>query len=359
MDGKRTREFETPSPKLKKQKLGQNTTNVISYVGSLEDRPKITKEQMPEPKKTTNGKSDLFTKLYFKIKHTPILTNDQKYLFITKLYGLFCRTVEDCAISVVQNVLQKNLSQEQHHEGLAGGKKFYTKGIFYKFPAFFEDEYITILYKDEERAMKTAKLELQAIDQLIGCSIESTVVPLAACIDVLGYRLLALSHVSLPDKKVLWMNSETWDEKLKNIVDKLRKCLRVSLPCDMDIYKLDEYQDYLFLDLHRMFPAESEFEYNDIVFDHIQEMRNVRRLNHVRRLRPELIKLKLSDHENPLSSDAFLVGNSTKKENNRIVQIVNWLRNEHIPNIARNIPISINTPQLLVEYLHTNGINLR
>ena len=167
MSGKRVN---SPNVSLDHRRVKKKKSTRISYVVPL---PCASNEN-PKPRKLCNrsqndstSKSELFTKLYMKIKQTSAMNQKQKILCITKLYSLFCRAVEDCGISLIQNVLQNNLSQEQRSDGVAGGKKFYTNGIFYKFPAFFDGEYISILYKDEGIAMKSAKLELQAIDQLL------------------------------------------------------------------------------------------------------------------------------------------------------------------------------------------------
>ena len=87
--------------------------------------------------------------------------------------------------------------------GIAGGEKFFSKGVFFKFVT--DDQG---LYGGLDRAARAAEHELDGIRAIFDAHVAGVHVPLMMIIDHLGYRLIATSRLPLGGSETLIYGSD-------------------------------------------------------------------------------------------------------------------------------------------------------
>ena len=188
--------------------------------------------------------------------------------------------------------------------GVAGGKKFLLRGIFFKFAV---DRYG--LYGGDHWAMKAANHELLGLTAYFNCSLPELHFPLMAVIDYCGFRLTAISELPIDGARTLCYGSADGGATVRagatdtaaaagmrqaGAILNLRAHVagtaapqRLCAPCDIEVHRGTDDRLYV-LDTARVFPPEPPVS-------------GVRGAALHRLLRPELVR------SNPvaLSPDAF------------------------------------------------------
>ena len=188
--------------------------------------------------------------------------------------------------------------------GVAGGKKFLLRGIFFKFAV---DRYG--LYGGDHWAMKAANHELLGLTAYFNCSLPELHFPLMAVIDHCGFRLTALSELPIAGAGTLCYGSADGGASVRAgatdsaaaaamrqaaAILNLRAHVagtaapqRLCAPCDIEVHRGADDRLYV-LDTARVFPPEPPAP-------------GVRGAALHRLLRPELVR----SNPVPLSPDAF------------------------------------------------------
>eukprot|EP01130_Rhizamoeba_saxonica_P010902 TRINITY_DN4498_c0_g1_i2.p1 TRINITY_DN4498_c0_g1~~TRINITY_DN4498_c0_g1_i2.p1 ORF type:complete len:523 (+),score=91.65 TRINITY_DN4498_c0_g1_i2:150-1571(+) len=290
------------------------------------------------------------------------------------------RDFEKIAVSYGKIIIREGMMHPEQKtiqpigdRGIAGGEKYITQGIFFK----YANNKLGI-YEDEEYAQKAAGHELKGLIRHNMLGIDGLYYPLMVVIEYLGIRLVAVSCLPIGDTLVY--GSQNAGVNVYNSSSEVRRIMQMAGeklnlrghlcgkrsentcllygPCDIEVHTSNiDGRNYV-LDYHRLFPSES------IRLGH---NRLIKSPHLVRLLRPELVKYWKS----PLSSDAYSKFSSHDPEYPNCLSDVDeasvFLNDILIPTFARELDgLSVNHRKTSLgefDYLkmltHRSGINLR
>eukprot|EP01129_Flabellula_baltica_P006720 TRINITY_DN2547_c0_g1_i1.p1 TRINITY_DN2547_c0_g1~~TRINITY_DN2547_c0_g1_i1.p1 ORF type:complete len:1090 (-),score=209.80 TRINITY_DN2547_c0_g1_i1:219-3488(-) len=252
--------------------------------------------------------------------------------------------------------------------GLAGGEKFITNGILFKFATDREIREGLWLYGKTQRndilaskAMNNEIVALRALFPLVrNNEIKNLRLPLMSTYSYLGVVICAVSLLPIQSSTLVYGTEDggktiydgTGDDILLRNVELLSKTFNygshpvysggsvshISLAADVEIHKVKE--QYYILDLGRFFPSNDPCN----PFSHL--------------FRPEALRLYM-DRNNPLSCDAFSGFGTVDHEiwNERSLNFIERLHEFGEKNILKQF-LEKNTVDI-PDLFHTNGMNLR
>eukprot|EP01126_Amoeba_proteus_P028677 TRINITY_DN2825_c0_g3_i3.p1 TRINITY_DN2825_c0_g3~~TRINITY_DN2825_c0_g3_i3.p1 ORF type:complete len:507 (+),score=82.33 TRINITY_DN2825_c0_g3_i3:197-1717(+) len=238
----------------------------------------------------------------------------------------------------------KTLKNSFLSKGFAGGDKYIVRGILFKFAKDKELSDGTFMYggssADYQLASKAAGQELLCTNYFSVCS-DFIFTPLMAIVDYCGFRLTAISLLSISDDTLVYGSSDAGatfhnsdfliNSEMKVIGELLNlqehavnSKIRFSVCGDIEIHKNPNDGLYYCIDAARLMPPEvpSNDKPRGIYYSF---------------LRPEFV----IKHGNPLSSDAFSGWQYNKKEaeefNYHVVQATKLLVEKTIPEFVSYI----------------------
>lgn len=129
------------------------------------------------------------------------------------LSRLFLEFVRESIAGAKEIIQERNLREHERRikplkgsVGIAGGEKFFHKGIFFKYSIDLHG-----LYDGDEFAMKSAGAELRAINSVLRkyeqnmCRVEDRIrTPLFCLVDYRGYRILASSVLPISHSTLVY-----------------------------------------------------------------------------------------------------------------------------------------------------------
>ncbi len=234
-----------------------------------------------------------------------------KYALLRALYSDFCYA----ALSYGQIIISERylpMGQKTIRPasmgGMAGGEKYLVQNIVFKFAVDQEVSPGSWMYGGaspcDEAAMKAASNELTGLVHVFKCALPGLHLPLAALIDLKGYRLAAFALLPIDKTSIVYGSADGGktvvnktvfaSNKMKqlaavlNLMEHSVHGTRISLAADVEAHRGRDGRLYM-VDFGRIFPPEAP-----------REGDNARTIFH-RLLRPEVVKRS----DVPLSSDAF------------------------------------------------------
>jgi len=264
--------------------------------------------------------------------------------------------------------------------GVAGGSKYIVHGILFKFAL---DEHN--MYNGDENAMKAAGHELRGLMCYYNCHIPELHLPLMCLVDYRGFRLVAMSHLPISRKTLIYGSSNAGktvynlDPVFASLMERAASIINlkghvvdakqtiIHGPVDIEGHKCvhpdTKAVQYYLVDFARTLPPAYPLSHhrNDGINHFLFEM-----------LRPELVQSNSEPDENgrlrrvPLNSDAFsffLKYDPCRKESKNEIQ-------RCFRRLTKNIfPMLVNTLHALYqknpkelhlpEQFHIHGVNMR
>ena len=268
---------------------------------------------------------------------------------------------------------------KEEGNGLAGGRKYITAGIFFKFaldlPIYDKETddlkfymYGTSNRANDEGAMKAARNDMIGLLSYYNSGVKGLHFPLMSQIDYRGYRLIALSIIPIDGDKTLEYGSRDQGKTLKckagiaKIMEEVGNRLNLKGhkiqnhlnkiiygPADIEAHKGTDGKYYA-VDFARVFPPEGPSRRSREIFYKL--------------LRPEFVR----SYSNPLSSDACSRFSSEDESilcRKEVISATEYLYRTLIPQFIRQQLIKIkDQPEnyysyRLTEQLHRCGLNCR
>lgn len=317
-----------------------------------------------------------FQELVDELRHDEsILDQEQRFARLSRLARDFRSTAELLGKLIIseRHLARKTIAPLEGVGGVAGGVKYLSHNILFKFPVERRD-----LGLDEEGAFKTAGHELRgfgAVYRALGPDIDVRV-PLSCLVEYRGYRLLAMSLLPIGPETLLHGSSDAArtfsrdsEGALSGMLAQLATVLnlrehsvrdaqgaaqQVALAFDTEGHRGRDYRYYL-IDLHRLFPPEPVWRQRAGDASPAAAARPEAGLMLVRMMRPELVRAS----DRPLVNDVFVCDAEQKRDleeaHRRLIDTV-------IPEFARALDSkdrSSDEFQHLTSYLHQAGINVR
>lgn len=234
-----------------------------------------------------------------------------KYALLRALYSDFCYAAL-CYGTIIISERYLPMSQKTIRPvsmgGLAGGEKYLVQNIVFKFAVDQEVSPGSWMYGGaspcDEAAMKAASNELTGLVHVFKCALPALHLPLAALIDLKGYRLAAFALLPIDKTTIVYGSADGGktvvnktvfaSNKMKQLASALNLMehsvhgTKIALAADVEAHRGRDGRLYL-LDFGRLFPPEAP------------QVGDNARMIFYRLLRPELVKRS----DMPLSSDAF------------------------------------------------------
>eukprot|EP00475_Leptophrys_vorax_P032667 TRINITY_DN5069_c0_g1_i3.p1 TRINITY_DN5069_c0_g1~~TRINITY_DN5069_c0_g1_i3.p1 ORF type:complete len:816 (+),score=191.78 TRINITY_DN5069_c0_g1_i3:223-2670(+) len=261
----------------------------------------------------------------------------------------------------IKKILAGEISRDLSIGGIAGGEKFVSGGILFKFVRH------TSIYESNSDAMKTAGNELRMLNFILSSNIPVTEskflrTPLMVLVDYRGFRVTAVSLAPVGRKTLIFGTAdagETFHVKdplvqpaLMKLADQLnlkshlfvpkssRKGIEISVCADLEVHKGLDGRYYV-IDTARLIPP-THFTHG-------------RRAEHLfNQFRPEFMKT----YSKRLCSDAFtgFASHGADVHNQEVVDATNFLLNRSCQRVAHELPCQRCNFSV---FFHHHGVNMR
>ena len=336
---------------------------------ALKDHQPDTLLKQLKQKKTgqnINFSNDFFwNEQYQKVLDTPTTNPEagkRKRTQLEHLSARFSSAAREVVVQIIEDI-SVPVKDKQYKPldvgGIAGGTKFGTKDMFFKFAT--DDQK---LYNGDEFSAKAAFAELRALNALISVGIPHLHFPLMSIITYHGYSVICVSKLPINKSTLVYGSCDAGNTiydstEVHNLMKQL--CAQLNLKGHFVIERSTNKPKYIFG------PVDIEghlgFDGRLYIIDTARLLPPTARIPktpgcHLYKMfRPEF----LQTFESPISSDIFTRWGKIDSEINddEGIKATHHLLSKAVPELAKSLPEIENLAGNLKSIMHSRGINLR